>query len=228
MIEDLPTVFVVDDDPSVRKAMARLLTSEKLAVATFESPRAFMEKHDPRQPGCLLLDLKMPELDGIELQEQLARRGSLLPIVFLTGKADVASTVRAMKSGAVDFLTKPADKSALLAAIAEAFERNIALRKLRRDRAALEARLAQLTPREREVLLHLLSGRRNKQLAADLGIVEKTIKVHRARVLHKLEVRTLSELIRLMAGVDIDSIWRSGKADRAEPVAPNAAQQGRP
>ena len=226
MIESRPTVFVVDDDASVRKALARLLTSEKLAVATFESPQAFMERYDPQEPGCLLLDLKMPGLNGIEVQEALARRGSVLPIIFLTGHGDIPSSVRAMKSGAVDFLTKPADRSALLAAIAQAFERNVALRAQRQGHAALVAQLALLTAREREVLRYLLSGRRNKQIAADLGIVEKTIKVHRARVLHKFNVCTLGELIRLMADVDLDSTLRDC-ASASRSSAPDAVVQDR-
>ena len=229
MIENRPTVFVVDDDPSVRKSLARLLVSEKLTVATFESPQAFMEQHDPQEAGCLLLDLKMPGLNGIELQDALARRGSLLPIIFLTGHADIPSSVRAMKSGAIDFLTKPVDKAALLAAIAEAIERNVALRQQNRVRAALEAQLGLLTPREREVLRYLLSGKRNKQIAADLGIVEKTIKVHRARVLQKFNVRTLGALIRLMADADIDpSLAHPDPVDRAslDAALPSRYQNG--
>lgn len=192
-----PTVFIVDDDPSVLKSLARLLASARLNVVTFESPREFLERHVAEAPGCLVLDVAMPGLNGLELQQALASRGSLLPIIFLTGHGDIPMGVQAMKRGAVDFLTKPVDDRDLLAAIHGAFEKDRAARAERAEVAAIERRLATLTPREREVLAHVVAGRRNKQIAADLGTVEKTIKVHRARVMEKMGVRSLAELVRL-------------------------------
>lgn len=192
-----PTVFVVDDDPSVLKGLGRLFAGAGLNVATYESPEQFLDRHDPNSPGCLVLDIAMPGFNGMELQRVLATRGSILPIIFLTGRGDVPTGIQAMKCGAVDFLTKPADQKDLLAAIGTAFDRDRALREERGELAEIRRRLATLTPREREVLAHIVAGRRNKQIAGDLGIVEKTIKVHRGRVMEKLQVRSLADLVRL-------------------------------
>ena len=197
MDSTLPTVFVVDDDNSVLKSLGRLIASAGLKVATFDSPQQFLDGHDPNAPGCLVLDLDMPALNGMELQRMLAERGSILPIIFLTGRGDIPKGVQAMKRGAVDFLTKPADEKVLLAAIRQAFDRDLVLRQERGDLAEIHRRLATLTAREREVLAYIVSGRRNKEIAADLGAVEKTIKVHRARVMEKLEARTLSDIVKL-------------------------------
>ena len=200
----LPTVFVVDDDVSVLKGLGRLIAGAGLNVATFNSPQQFLDRHDPDAPGCLVLDVEMPGFTGIELQRALADRGSILPIIFLTGHGDVPTGIQAMKHGAVDFLTKPADAKDLLAAIDQAFDRHRALRQERGDRAEVRGRLATLTPREREVLAYIVSGRRNKEIAADLGTVEKTIKVHRGRVMKKLQVRSLAELVRLAERANVD------------------------
>ena len=200
----LPTVFVVDDDVSVLKGLGRLIAGAGLNVATFDSPQQFLDRHDPDTPGCLVLDLEMPGFTGIELQRALADRGSILPIIFLTGHGDVPRGIQAMKRGAVDFLTKPADANDLLAAIGQAFDRDSALRRERGDLAEVRGRLATLTPREREVLAYIVSGRRNKEIAADLGTVEKTIKVHRGRVMKKLQVRSLAELVRLAERANVD------------------------
>ena len=214
-----PIVYVVDDDPSICKSLSRLLTSEGFRVETFVSATGFIEQHDPMAAGCVLLDLEMPVLNGIELQQVLAERCSAVPIVFLTGHGDIPSSVAAMKGGAVDFLTKPADKTQLLAAVNRAIERNALLRREREERTAVERLLASLTPREREVLGYLACGRRNKQIAADLGTVEKTIKVHRARVLQKMEAKTLPELIQRVvhAGIDLAGERVLGAADAFEP-----------
>lgn len=203
MSDSEPTVFVVDDEPSVLKGLLRLLTAAGLSVATFDSPQGFLERYDPNAPGCLVLDVAMPGLNGLELQDTLAKRGSVLPIIFLTGRGDIPMSVEAMKRGAVDFLTKPVDDGDLLAAIRHAFEKDRVLRQDRAERAEIERRLATLTPREREVLLHVTAGTLNKQIAAHLGTVEKTIKVHRARVMEKMRVRSLAELVRLAARVGI-------------------------
>jgi len=197
MSEAKETVFLVDDDASVLKGLRRLLTAAGFEVAAFESPQQFLDHHDASAAGCLVLDVAMPGLNGMELQQELAARGSTLPIVFLTGHGDVPTSVQAMKRGAADFLTKPVDENDLLAAIRSAFEKGRAIRKTRAETVEIEQRLATLTPREREVLAHIVGGKRNKQVAGELGTVEKTIKVHRARVMEKMQVRSLAELVRL-------------------------------
>ena len=197
MSEPKEIVFLVDDDPSVLKGLRRLLTSAGLEVAAFESPREFLDRQDADAPGCVVLDLAMPGVNGMELQQQLAARGSTLPIVFLTGHGDVPTSVQAMKRGAADFLTKPVDEKDLLAAIRNAFEKGRAMRTARAETAEVERRIATLTPREREVLEHVVSGKRNKQVAGELGTVEKTVKVHRARVMEKMGARSLADLVRL-------------------------------
>lgn len=201
----MPTVFLVDDDPAVLKGLTRLLTAVGIEVAAFDSPRKFLERLDPAAAGCLVLDVAMPEVNGLEVQQALAAKGCDLPVVFLTGHGDVPTSVRAMKRGAADFLMKPVDDVELLAAIRGAFARNVELRELRQARLAVERRLATLTTREREVLDGIAAGRLNKQIAAELGIVEKTIKVHRARVMEKMGARTLAELLSLAerAGIKI-------------------------
>lgn len=192
-----PTVFVVDDNASVRKAIERMLVAAGLKVATFESARAFLDAFDPGSDGCLVLDVRMPGMDGLELQDALAARGCVLPIVFLTGHGDIPMSVRAIKHGASDFLTKPVDADRLLASIRDAFEQCRLAREQRSARVTIEDRLASLTAREREVLEHLIGGKLNKQVAFALGTVEKTIKVHRARVMQKMQVRSVAELVRL-------------------------------
>jgi len=191
------TVYAVDDDPAVLKSLSRLLRSAGLATATFSSPREFLERYDPNLPGCLLLDVAMPGLNGLELQQALIASGHGLPIVFLTGHADIPMSVRAMKSGAVDFLTKPVNDDDLLKAVRTAIERDSVQRRAQAEVAEILERLATLTPREREVLIHVVSGQLNKQIAGDLGTVEKTIKVHRARVMEKMKVQSLADLVRL-------------------------------
>jgi FixJ family two-component response regulator len=197
------TVFVVDDDPPVLKATARVLRSLGLNVVTFESPREFLDGYDAGVTGCLLLDLSMPDLDGLELQQALADRGGTTPIIFLSGHGDVPSSVRAMKRGACDFLTKPADEKELIGAVRSAIEKDRSARSARRALADIQRRLDSLTAREREVLEHVVAGRLNKQIASDLGTVEKTIKVHRARVMEKMEVVSLAELVQLAQRVGI-------------------------
>jgi len=197
MNDPAPTVYLVDDDVSVLRGLGRLLAAAGMKVAAFDSPREFLGRLDPAAAGCLVLDVAMPGLNGLELQQALATKGSVLPIVFLTGRGDIPISVEAMKRGAADFLTKPVDDEELLAAIRNAFERNRASRRAREERAQIEERLARLTAREREVLERVVTGRLNKQIAAELGTVEKTIKVHRAHVMQKMGVRTLAELVRL-------------------------------
>jgi FixJ family two-component response regulator len=192
-----PTVFLVDDDPVVLKSLSRLLRSAGLAVITFSSPREFLERYDPESPGCLVLDMAMPELTGLELQQALVARGHEPAIVFLTGRGDIPMSVQAMKGGALDFLTKPVNDSDLLTAIRVAIEKDSLQRRARAEVAEIRKLLAKLTPREREVLEHLITGQLNKQIAADLGTAEKTIKVHRARVMEKMKVQSVAELVHL-------------------------------
>jgi FixJ family two-component response regulator len=190
-------VFVVDDDPSVLRALTRLLGAAGLEARGFASPTAFLEQHDPATPGCLVLDLALPGLDGLQLQQALTASGRARPIVFITGRGDIPTSVRAMKSGAVDFLTKPIRDEDLLAAVRDAIEMDRRARTAQIELDALGRRLASLTPREREVLAHVVAGHLNKQIAADLGTVEKTIKVHRARIMEKMAARSLADLVRI-------------------------------
>ena len=203
MSEGKEIVFLVDDDPSVLKGLRRLLAASGFEVAAFESSQEFLAGFDATAPGCLVLDVAMPGLNGIELQQELAARGSALPIVFLTGHGDVPMSVQAMKRGAADFLTKPVDERDLLAAIQTAFEKGREIRRTRAESAEIERRVATLTPREREVLQHIVAGKRNKQVASVLGTVEKTVKVHRARVMEKMRARSLPELVRLAERIGI-------------------------
>lgn len=192
-----PVVFVVDDDPSVRKALGRILFAHGLDAVTYGSGEEFLEAFDPDAPGCLVLDLEMPGVGGLELQRTLGRRGVALPVLFLTGRGSIQTSVSAMKDGAVDFLTKPVDAGALIDAVKVAIDRSQATHDANSERQRIERRLATLTPREREVLPYVLSGRLSKQIASDLSIVEKTVKVHRSRIMHKLETKSVAELVRL-------------------------------
>jgi len=193
----VPAVFIVDDDPAVLKSLSRLLRSVPFTVVTVGSPQEFLERYDPRAPGCLVLDVAMPGLNGLELQEALAAKGSPPPIVFLTGHGDIPMSVQAMKQGAFDFLTKPVNDEDLIKAVHAALKRDGTDRQSRSELDDIQRRLATLTPREREVLTHVVSGQLNKQIASDLGTVEKTIKVHRARVMEKMKVQSVAELVRL-------------------------------
>jgi FixJ family two-component response regulator len=190
-----PTVFIVDDDPSVLKALTRLMTFAGLNAATFASPQAFLNHHDQYVPGCLVLDVAMPHINGLELHQMLAARGSDLPVIFLTGHGDIPMTVRAIKQGAVNFLTKPVRGKDLIAAIHDAIEQNRVARQARVKLNELQQRLAMLTPREREVLSHVVSGKRNKHIANELGTAEKTIKIHRASLMKKMKAESLADLI---------------------------------
>jgi len=205
MIGSAVTVFVVDDDPAVLKALERLLRAEGYRVRAFSSPSAFLSGHDGEAPGCVVLDLSMPEVTGLELQEKLTALGHERAVVFISGHGDIPSSVRAMKGGAVDFLTKPFDDVDFLAAVKAAVGRDLYLRAMRAERGAIRQRLAALTPREHEVLLHVVAGRINKQIAADLGTVEKTIKVHRARIMDKMGVDSMAELARLCERAGVGS-----------------------
>lgn len=195
MLDAGETVPVVDDDPAVRKGLARLLRSAHHSVQTYASAAEFLARAGDDGVGCIVLDVRMPGLDGIELQERLAARGDDLPIIFLTGHGDIPMSVQAMKQGAFDFLTKPVDEEVLLGAVNRALLRHRAASAERLQTRALRARLESLTPREQEVLRWVLSGALNKQIAANLGIAEKTVKIHRGQVMKKLGLTSVAELI---------------------------------
>jgi FixJ family two-component response regulator len=189
-------VFVVDDDPAVVRSLTRLLRAGGFEAAGFESPEEFLRRLPPDADGCAVLDFSMPGLDGLTLQRELQTRGHALPIVFLTGRGDIPTTVQAMKNGAVDFLSKPVDARILLAAVREALEVGQAGRQRRRETVEVHRRIESLTRREREVLEGIVAGKLNKQIAGTLGIREKTVKVHRGRVMEKMNVSSLAELVR--------------------------------
>jgi FixJ family two-component response regulator len=193
------TVFLVDDDSSVRRSVTRLLRAAGLDVASFASADDLLLALDDRTPACVVADLRMPGRTGLDLQDELARRKLDLPILFISGHADVTSSVRAMKGGAVDFLEKPFSDTVLIGAVGAALARHRQRQEWRRELQTLEARLARLTPRERQVFALVASGRLNKQVGFELGTTEKTIKVHRARVMEKMEAESLADLVR-MAG----------------------------
>ena len=198
-------VYLVDDDPAVLKGLSRLLSSAGYQTSQFGSAKEFMECYDADASGCIVLDLAMPEVTGLEQQKWLRQSNSPLPVIFLTGRGDVSSSVQAIREGAVDFLTKPVNDEELLGAVRQALERERVARKERAEVAAIEARLAKLSPREREVLEHVVSGQPNKQIAAMLGTTVNTIKVHRGRVMRKMGVPSLPELVRLAARVGISA-----------------------
>jgi FixJ family two-component response regulator len=190
------TVFVVDDEPGMLKALTRLLQAEALAVRAFTSAKAFLESYHPEAISCLVLDVGMPELNGLELQKRLTQSGILLPIVFLTGRGDIPMSVQAIRAGAVDFLTKPVNDRELLRAVRAALQRSAEQTELVAETALLRQRYSGLTPREREVMAHVVAGGLNKQVAGELGIGEHTVKVHRARVMEKMGVGSLPDLVR--------------------------------
>jgi FixJ family two-component response regulator len=199
------TVYVVDDEPSVRKSLARLLRAAGHDVEVFASAQEFLDRPESKEIACLVLDIQMPERSGLELQEALAGAETTLPIVFITGHADVPTSVRAMKAGAMDFLSKPFDEKDLLSAIERSLEKVRGGVEERTAEREAKKRLATLTPREHEVLMHVLAGELNKQIAAALGASEKTIKVHRGRVMQKMQVKSVADLVRLCekAGIQL-------------------------
>jgi FixJ family two-component response regulator len=198
-----PSVFIIDDDPSVLRATQRVMRAAGLEACAFSSAREFLDAYDPYAPGCLLLDLAMPGLSGLELQQALVARGGAPAIVFMSGNADVPASVEAMKGGAVEFLVKPVDAAQLIGAVRTAMEKDRVQRDARAGRQQVERRMATLTPREAQVMRCVVTGKLNKQIAAELGAAEKTIKVHRARVMRKMEVGSVAELVQAAARVGI-------------------------
>ena len=197
MTENRPVVFVVDDDPSMRRSLDTLLRSVGLDVHLFSSAQEFMPAKRPDVPGCLVLDVRLPGMSGLTFQEELAKTGIALPVIFITGHGDVPMTVRAMKAGAVEFLTKPFDDQVLLDAVHAAIERDRAWRQQAGGLASLKARYDGLTAREKEVMKLVVAGRVNKQIAADLGLSGVTVKVHRGQVMRKMLAKSVAELVRM-------------------------------
>jgi FixJ family two-component response regulator len=191
----MSVIWLVDDDPGVLRALQRLLDAEGFETRAFPDADAFLAAHDMTQPGCAVIDLGLPGLSGLALQQRLAAAGRVCPVIFLTGQGSIPAAVEAMRGGAVDFLTKPVDAAALLSAIGAALARDAETRAREGAEAQQRARLASLTPREREVLEEVVTGRLNKQIADRLGAAEKTVKIHRGRVMQKMGVRSVAELV---------------------------------
>jgi len=197
MTEEQPVVFVIDDDAAVREGVEDLLRSVGVEVRSFRATRDFMRSERPDAPGCLVLDVRLPGLSGLEFQRELGKSGIHLPVIFLTGHADIPMSVGAMKSGAIEFLTKPFREQELLDAIQLGIERDRARRHDVAAVAELRKRFEALTAREREVMGHVVTGRLNKQIAADLEVSEMTVKIHRGQVMQKMRARSLVELVRM-------------------------------
>jgi FixJ family two-component response regulator len=195
--EERAAVFVVDDDESMRRSLAALLRSVGLDARVFSSPQEFMRAERPEAPGCLVLDVRLPGISGLAFQEQLAKEGIALPVIFITGHGDVPMTVRAMKAGAVEFLTKPFDDQVLLDAINGAVERDRARRREAAQLAEVQARYRGLTERERQVFQRVIAGRLNKLIAAELDLSVVTVKVHRAQVMRKMMAKSVVDLVRM-------------------------------
>jgi FixJ family two-component response regulator len=206
-VSEHAVVFVVDDDPSMRRSLEGLLRSVGLDVRLFSSAQEFMQAERPEAPGCLVLDVRLPGMSGLAFQEELANTGVALPVIFVTGHGDVPMTVRAMKAGAVEFLTKPFDDQVLLDAVHAAIERDRARRHQAESLAALKARYDELTAREKEVMKLVVTGRVNKQIAAALGLSVVTVKVHRGQVMRKMLAKSVAELVRMA-----DRLGSSGAA----------------
>jgi FixJ family two-component response regulator len=198
-----PVVFVVDDDSSVRDSLRRLISSVGFNVEVFPTAQAFLKARRPDAPGCLVLDVRLPGLSGLDLQRELADTDAALPIIFLTGHGDIPMSVRAMKAGAVEFLTKPFREQDLLDAIRAAIERDRAMRIDRQERTELRGRYASLTPRERDVLTRIVAGLLNKQIAGELGTSEATVKEQRAHVMTKMQAGSVAELVRFASRLGI-------------------------
>ncbi|ALK96555.1 hypothetical protein AB595_13660 [Massilia sp. WF1] len=212
-------VYLIDDEPCLLRALQRLLEAEGLMVQAFPSAEEFLRAHDPGRTGCVVADLCLPGLDGLTLQRTLCALGNVRAVVLMTAYGDIATSVHAMKAGAVDFLVKPFDDESFLAAVRSALAKDEYDRKVLQELQMVRGRLASLTPREHEVLDHVVTGRLNKQIAADLGITEKTIKVHRARAMEKMGVSTLAELVRKTLEVQLGTVIDGRGVDRGDPPA---------
>ena len=192
------TVFIVDDDGGVRESLRRLTEAAGLKVLTFATVQAFMQHYDPATPGCLVLDVRMPGMSGLDLQERLATQEIRVPVIFISGHADVPIAVRALKAGAVDFLEKPFEQQQLLESITRAIALDSKIRKCQSQRALITGRMTRLTPRERQVMDLVVVGKPNKQIASNLRISQKTVEAHRASVMKKLQANSAAELVRIV------------------------------
>ncbi len=205
MSENNPNVFIVDDDQAVRESLSDLMDSVGLNAETFASAQEFLTRYTPSLWGCLVLDIRMLGMSGLELQDELTRRGSLLPTIFITGHGDVPMAVQAMRRGAMDFIQKPFREQDLLDSINLALENGAKIRESELERQTVRQQVESLTPREREVMDKIIAGKSNKVIATDLGLSQRTVEVHRANVMEKLQVRSLADLVRLVthAGLDV-------------------------
>ncbi|MCU7846714.1 MAG: response regulator transcription factor [Candidatus Thiodiazotropha sp. (ex Lucinoma kastoroae)] len=198
-----PTVFVVDDDQAMRNSLKWLIESVSMQVETFESADAFINSYYPGRSGCLLLDVRMPGMSGLELQEYLRANQIAIPVIIITGHGDVPMAVRAMKSGAIDFIEKPFNDELLLESIRHALALDVRQRDMQSQRAEIATRLARLTPREHEVMVMVTNGKANKEIATSLGVSAKTVEAHRARVMEKMEADSLAELVRMAINANL-------------------------
>lgn len=203
MSESESIVFAVDDDPSVRRAMKRLIECVGLQVELFASAQEFLASKLPNVPSCLVLDIRLPGISGLTLQHQLAKANIQIPIIFITAHGDIAMTVRAMKAGALEFLTKPFRDQDLLDAIQLALEKDRVRRQQEAELAALRERFESLTPREREVVALVVSGMLNKQIAAEIGIAENTVKTHRSRAMEKMQAQSVADLVKMVERLQV-------------------------
>ena len=210
-------VYLLDDEPAMLTALTRLLSAQGFRVRAFTSASELLAQERHQGPACLVLDVAMPDIDGLQVQERLQQSGAELPVVFLTGHGDIPMSVRAVKAGAEDFLTKPVNAADLLKAVRAALQRAADRQSEREELAALRERLARLTPREREVLCHIIAGKMNKQIAAELGTGEQNIKVHRGRLMRKMGVRSVADLVRVAERLDIPPASCDAAAAPASP-----------
>jgi two-component system, LuxR family, response regulator FixJ len=210
MKESTPTVYIVDDDNGVRSSIRVLMKSVGLPAVTHASAKEFLETYHPNQPGCLVLDIRMPGMSGLELQEALNEKGAVIPVIFITGHGDIPMAVEAMRHGAFDFLQKPFRDQDLIDRIQQALARDGEIRESLREHGRTRARISSLTPREKEVLELLTSGKANKMMAQDLGLSQRTVEIHRAHVMEKMGAKSVAQLVRMV----MDLEYRGTQAER--------------